>query len=96
MRACLPAGRPGGMLNEMWFVYRITSEKKKYHYLGITRDIKKRLVKHNQGATKSTRPYRPFNKIEVIKVCQNRKEARFWEKYYKSGIGRERLKRGVV
>ncbi len=81
----------------MWLVYRITNKQKDYSYVGITQGTEKRLQKHNEGATRSTKPYRPFNKIEVIKACPTRKEARHWEKYYKSGIGREQLKtRGVV
>ena len=74
----------------MYFVYVLTNEK--YKYTGITTDIKKRLRDHNAGKTKSTRPYRPFKKIIELKRCTSRIEARKWEKYYKSGIGREKLK----
>jgi len=95
MRACLPAGRHGvRAINKMWLVYRITKKRKNFAYIGITQNTEKRLRKHNEGATKSTRPYKPFNKIEIIKACPTRKEARCWEKYYKSGIGRERLEHG--
>ncbi len=76
----------------MWFIYQITNKQENYHYIGITQNIEQRLRKHNEGATKSTRPYRPFDKIEIIKSCNNRKTARHWEKYYKSGVGREKLK----
>jgi len=95
-RACLPTGRHGvrKLLKIMWFVYRITNKKKSYFYTGITQDVNQRLRKHNEGATKSTRPYRPFDKIKIIKICPDRNKARKWEKYYKSGVGREKLKIG--
>jgi len=77
----------------MWYVYLIKSKFKNYKYIGITENIEQRLKKHNEGSTKSTRPYRPFESITIIKECSNRQEARKWEKYYKSGKGREELKK---
>lgn len=75
----------------MWYVYRITNKLKTYHYIGITENIEQRLKKHNEGATKSTRPYKPFDQIVIIETLNNRIEARKREKYYKSGIGRQKI-----
>lgn len=63
----------------------------------MTTNLKKRLIMHNQGKTKSTKSHRPFNKLLTIITASNRVEARRLEKYYKSGIGRELLKqRGIA
>ena len=77
----------------MWYVYFITNEDKTFHYIGITQNPRRRLEKHNEGATKSTRFYRPFKKIIIIERVETRIEARKMEKYYKSGIGREKLRK---
>ena len=91
-RAYLPVGRHGVLqLIMKWYVYQLINSQLKYRYIGIAANIEKRLIKHNQGSTRSTRPYRPFDKIEIIKNCESRLEARKWEIYYKSGCGREKL-----
>ena len=59
----------------------------------MTQNLEERLRKHNEGATKSTKPYRPFTKIVTLCKCYTRQEARKWEKFYKSGVGREKVKR---
>jgi putative endonuclease len=68
------------------------NNKRNFRYIGITSNLTKRIKMHNQGKTKSTRPHRPFNKIIKIGKVSNRVEARKLEKYYKSGIGREKLR----
>jgi putative endonuclease len=80
----------------MWYIYRIINENGNFNYIGITENPESRLRRHNDGSTRSTKPYRPFNKIDILRKCNSRIEARKWEKYYKSGIGRELTKRGVV
>ncbi|OYD16231.1 endonuclease [candidate division WOR-3 bacterium JGI_Cruoil_03_44_89] len=60
-------------------------------YVGISCNPKKRLKEHNSGKTKSTKGYRPW-KIFFVERCNNRQEAREREKYWKSGIGKEKLK----
>ena len=75
----------------MWFIYRITNKANTYHYVGITANIEQRLKKHNEGATRSTRPYRPFDRIDILQKADSRADARKLEKYYKPGIGRESL-----
>lgn len=83
----------------MWYVYIAQSQKDKQLYTGISQDPEKRIKKHNNGSTKSTRSRRPFVLIYTEK-CLNRSEARKREKFLKSGFGREFIKslklRGVV
>lgn len=47
----------------MWFVYVLKSMRKKRFYIGVTQNINQRLVDHNRGGTKSTKPYTPWTLI---------------------------------
>jgi len=78
----------------MFYVYAIQSLKDKHLYIGISKNPEKRLKQHNAGMTKSTKPRRPF-KIIYEESCKDRVNARKREKYFKSGIGREFLKRFI-
>ncbi len=49
-------------------------------------------MQHNKGYNKTTKPYKPFN-IILIEQFVDRVMARQREKYLKSGIGREYLKK---
>ncbi|MFA5746704.1 MAG: GIY-YIG nuclease family protein [Candidatus Paceibacterota bacterium] len=76
----------------MWYVYVLKSSKDNDLYIGISEDPERRLLQHNKGMTTSTKPRRPFEIIYREEV-KNRIEARKREKYLKSGIGREFLKK---
>jgi len=41
-------------------VYILRSLKNARHYTGITIDLERRLLEHNNGKTKSTRPHTPY------------------------------------
>ena len=45
------------------YIYLLKSENKKWHYIGSTKDLKKRFIKHNKGLVKSTKHYKPFSLI---------------------------------
>jgi putative endonuclease len=61
-------------------------------YIGISQNPEKRVITHNKGKTESTRNRRPF--VLVYKEsCNSLNEAREKEKFYKSGCGREVLKK---
>jgi len=88
----LPAGRQVGIRSlRMFFVYAITSTKRKYLYVGLTADLKRRILEHNSGKNKTTRPYSPFELL-YSESFPNRQSARKREKYLKSGAGKEFLK----
>ncbi len=72
-------------------VYAISSLTKSYIYVGLSTQLDKRVDRHNKGQNKTTKPYAPF-KLIYSKEFSNRKEARAYEKYLKSGIGKEFLK----
>ena len=73
-------------------VYAISSLTRNYIYVGMTSNLSDRLSRHNKGYEKTTRPYSPFEIIYQEK-CENRQKARLLEKYWKSGIGKERLRK---
>ncbi len=75
----------------MYKVYAISSEVRNYIYVGLTKDLAKRLKRHNRGYEKTTKPYKPF-KLIYTEECKTRIEARKREKYLKSGVGKEFLK----
>ena len=75
----------------MYFVYALRSINYNYIYVGMTSDLDKRINAHNRGYERTTKPYLPFNLIYTEK-CENRKEARIREKYFKSGVGKEFLR----
>jgi len=76
----------------MYYVYAITSLTRNYIYVGMSNNVQRRLHEHNSGKNKTTRPYRPFV-LFYKEQFDTRTEARHKEKYLKSGIGKEYLKK---
>lgn len=68
-------------------VYIIVSKVKLFTYAGLTYDVARRLLEHNQGRNRSTAPYRPFDLLFVEEFA-DRTLARQREKFLKSGQGR--------
>ena len=77
-----------------YFVYAIKSQVDGRIYVGFSSDVEKRLKEHNSGKTKSTKGFCPWFMIFKEEI-PDRIEARQKEKYYKSGIGKEKLKNMV-
>ena len=75
----------------MIIVYAISSLDHNYIYVGMTSNLEERIKRHNFGREKTTKPYLPFRLI-FSEICSDRKEARAKEKYWKSGIGKEKLR----
>ena len=75
----------------MYYVYAISSNERNYIYVGLTDNLERRLSEHYSGRNKTTQPYLPFTLIH-FEEYNTRTEAREKEKYYKSGIGKEKLK----
>jgi putative endonuclease len=57
-----------------YFVYILYSQLKDRYYIGYSQDPYRRLEEHNSGATKSTRPRRPW-KIVCIEKYKNKSMA---------------------
>lgn len=78
----------------MWYVYAIISEVNGFIYVGMCRELEGRLKEHNSGKSKFTKAYIPW-KFLYTEYVGARESARTREKYLKSGIGKEFLKKLV-
>ena len=76
----------------MFWVYAISSLNRNYIYVGLTSDLESRIARHNKGYEKTTKPYCPFVLLFSEQV-NTRTDAREREKYWKSGIRKEKLRR---
>ena len=80
-------------MQTFFYVYILTSDLKEgIHYTGVTRDLKQRLFEHNQGKCPTTARHRPW-RIESAIVFRSQEKARAFERYLKSGSGREFARR---
>lgn len=64
----------------MWYLYILLMDNKKY-YIGSTRDLKKRIIRHLSWMTKTTK----WKEIKLIfsKKFDTYTEAYYWERYIK-------------
>ncbi|MBT8305997.1 MAG: GIY-YIG nuclease family protein [Maribacter sp.] len=75
----------------MVWVYAISSLNYNYIYVGMSINVNERFERHNMGRERTTKPYVPF-KLNFVEGFENRVEARKREKYWKSGVGKEKLR----
>ena len=76
-----------------FYVYVLVSEvDASIHYTGVTRDLSGRLQEHNRGGCSHTAKHKPW-KIETAIAFTSETKARAFEKYLKSGSGREFARR---
>lgn len=47
----------------MYYLYLIKSLVKRWYYIGVTDNLEKRLLQHNQKRVRSTKAYAPFTLI---------------------------------
>lgn len=90
--ACRQAGSKALIKLMPYTIYRLHFEEGGT-YIGMTENLQRRLYEHERGKTKSTKN-RNIILVESIEICENRSKAREREKYWKSGAGREKLKKG--
>jgi putative endonuclease len=76
----------------MYYVYVLKNRVNTQLYKGLTKDLKKRIIEHNQGKHKYTSQYMPWE-IVYFEEFESLKEARLREIFFKTGAGREYLKR---
>lgn len=95
--ACRQAGRPPLFLYDlsMYYVYVIKSEKDNSLYKGITNRLSRRLKEHNLGKNQSTKSKIPYVLV-YHETVDNRMKAREREKWFKSGEGREFLRKIIL
>ncbi|HZC42622.1 MAG TPA: GIY-YIG nuclease family protein [Acidobacteriaceae bacterium] len=76
----------------MAFVYVLYSRTTKRHYTGATSDLERRLSEHNSDLSPATRYRGPWDLVYQEELATIR-EALQRERYFKTGRGREELKR---
>jgi predicted GIY-YIG superfamily endonuclease len=80
-------------MHEYHYVYVLHSESLHgARYTGCTRDLNARLAKHNSGSVAHTSKHKPWV-IETAIRFSDAEKARAFEKYLKSGSGREFARR---
>ena len=62
------------------------------HYSGFATDLEERLLRHNRGACPHTAKDRPW-RIETAIAFRSRTKAQAFERYLKTGSGREFARR---
>ncbi|MCX6754569.1 MAG: GIY-YIG nuclease family protein [Candidatus Nomurabacteria bacterium] len=74
-----------------YYTYILKSKKDGNIYTGSTKDLRKRLLQHNNGLSTYTKGRGPFE-IIYYEACKSEKKARSRELYLKSGMGKRYLK----
>ncbi|SMO52117.1 putative endonuclease [Saccharicrinis carchari] len=77
------------------FVYIIHSQSKDRYYIGSCADIKKRIDRHNAGATPSTKPHRPWT-VVYSEVFPNKSDAFKREIYIKRMKSRKYIEKLIL
>jgi len=72
-------------------VYVLFSERYNKHYSGFTSDLEARMKSHNELGKGWTSHYRPWKPI-FTKNFSTKKEAMSYEKFLKTGLGRDFIK----
>ena len=72
-------------------VYILFSENYQKHYTGFTNNLDQRLLSHNELGKDWTSKFRPW-KLMYTKQFTTKSEALFYEKWLKTGIGRNFIK----
>jgi len=75
----------------MVIVYALSNEINSEVYIGITKDIERRLKEHNSGKFRYTRAYKPWE-VFYTEVYKDYSAARKREVYFKTSSGRRELK----
>src|SRR5688572_15199904 len=75
----------------MFYIYAIKSLTRNYIYVGMTDNLERRFLQHQNGLNKTTKAYRPFI-LFYTEEFKTRMEARQREIFFKSGAGKELLK----
>jgi predicted GIY-YIG superfamily endonuclease len=78
---------------KLYYVYILVSVPyPDRHYTGFTEDLPNRVDHHNSGANTSAAAYRPW-RLQTAIAFTDREKALDFERYLKSGSGREFARR---
>lgn len=77
----------------MFYTYILRSlSHTEQRYIGSTSDLRKRLMKHNEGGVPHTAKFRPW-KVEAYFAFETKEKATAFEAYLKTGSGHAFAKR---
>ncbi len=76
----------------MYYVYVLRSRATSRLYIGSSGNPDQRLSAHNSGRVRSTKTYRPWERI-LLEMHSDRVTAEKRERYLKSGWGRDALRK---
>ena len=80
-------------MQNFYYVYiLIDTATETHHYVGSTQDLSARLAKHNAGEVPHTSKFKPW-RIQTAIAFDGKEKACAFEKYLKTGSGREFTKR---
>ncbi len=71
----------------MYYIYILYSSKSRDFYYGYTENLQKRFREHNQGLSKATAPYKPWQLV-FYGAFENMKKVKDFELYLKTGSGK--------
>jgi putative endonuclease len=71
---------------DMRYAYILSSTLRKRFYIGVTQNPNQRLMDHNRGKTKSTKPYRPWE-VVYLEKHEDKHVAYRREYYLKHPVG---------
>ena len=78
---------------KFYYVYLLVDVATESHrYTGVTEDLHARLAKHNAGEVSHTSKFKPW-RIQTAIAFDSKEKAAAFEKYLKTGSGREFTKR---
>ncbi len=78
----------------MFYAYVLRSKKDNKLYVGLSRDLRKRLARHNKGLVPSTKHRRPLELVYYEASLSEEKSVKR-EQYFKTGFGRRFLKNRI-
>jgi len=71
----------------MHYVYLLQSDAVlDQRYVGLTSDLKRRILEHNEGKSSHTSKYIPWRLVTYV-AFDDRQKAQSFERYLKSGSG---------
>ena len=80
-------------MQKFHYVYiLIDTTTETHHYVGLTQDLQTCLAKHNAGEVPHTSKFKPW-RIQTVIAFDSKEKATAFEKYLKTGSGREFAKR---
>lgn len=80
-------------MSNFTYVYRIRSQSNPGQvYTGITANLESRIKKHNAGSVPHTSKYKPWS-LETAHAFVSKDKATAFERYLKTGSGREFARR---